>query len=96
MHSADITTYLGGRKIIRSVVRKIELEEPYGLDSQMQISIGSNDWKGIMVTISSVSNGKKKEEQVTATKSYDVAYVGRPEFSLKDLFSSGKKMDSYW
>ena len=63
---------------------KIEVSKKYKYDSFKQISIASHDWGGT-VTRTTYTNGIKKVEKVASSKSYAIAYVANPNFSIKDF-----------
>ena len=65
---------------------KIEVSKKYKYDSSKQISIASIDWGGT-ATRTTYINGVKKVEKVASYKSYDIAYVANPDFSVKDMLN---------
>ena len=75
-----------GFKATASFWTKIEFEEAYQYDESKLISIASSKANG-KVTRTTYVNGVKKVEEVPAVKSYDIAYVASPAFSLKSVIS---------
>lgn len=67
---------------------KIEFEEPFKRDYKKSISIASSDEKG-WITRTTYINGIKKEEKVARHKDYSIAYVGKKDFSIKNI-NNGK------
>ncbi len=65
-------------------VAKIEISQPYQYDKNRQISIASTDWGGTIQKTTS-SNGVETVIEFPAAKQYDIAYVGNPGFTLKDM-----------
>lgn len=63
---------------------QIEFEENFSKDVSKRISIASSSGGGISTRTSYV-NGVKKVEQIRSPKSYDIAYVGSPEFSVRNM-----------
>lgn len=64
--------------------KEIELEEDYKFDKTKQISIASSD-NGGMCTRTTYTNGVKKVEEIPSVKSYSIAYVANPDFSIIDM-----------
>jgi hypothetical protein len=54
-------------------------------NKKYEVAVASKPGEGF-VTRTSYVNGKKKVEQIKAFKSYDVAYVGIPSFTVYDMF----------
>lgn len=65
---------------------KIEMSKKYKYDSSKQISIASTDWGGT-ATRTTYTNGVKKTEKIASSKSYDIAYVANPDFTIKDMLN---------
>jgi len=63
---------------------KIELSKKYPLDNTKEISVASSDWGGT-TTRTTYTNGVKKVEEIAASKQYDIAYVGDPDFTIQDV-----------
>jgi hypothetical protein len=63
---------------------KIELSQEFKYDDNKIISIASSDWGGTS-TRTTYTNGVKKVEQIPNPKSYDVAYVSNPDFTINDI-----------
>lgn len=63
---------------------KIEKASPTSVGVGLEISIASTNWGGIS-TVTTYENGVKKEKQVPSIKEYDIAYVGNPAFTLKNI-----------
>lgn len=63
---------------------EIEISQPYRHDKNKQISIASTDWEGT-IQVTTRSNGVETVNKTPATKQYNIAYVGNPDFTLKDL-----------
>tara|TARA_B110000879_G_scaffold2706_1_gene3694 strand:+ start:45 stop:824 length:780 start_codon:yes stop_codon:yes gene_type:complete len=59
-----------------------EIEEEFAMDKY--IGIASRDWGGT-VTRTSWINGKKTTEEVPSVKSYSIAYVSNPNYSIHNL-----------
>lgn len=77
---------------------KIEMSRPYKYDSNKQISIAGNKAKGFATLISydiktvrvgakTSSDTIKTVKKVPAYKSYDIAYVANPDFTIKDMLN---------
>ena len=64
---------------------KIEITQTYKYNPNYEVSVASNDDKGFYYKIHLV-NGVRKEEKFPAFKVYDVAYVGKPDFTVNDFF----------
>lgn len=62
----------------------IELNEASNLAKGAQIAIATKDWGGT-TTRTTYTNGVKKVEEIPSVKSYSIAYVAKPEFSLADV-----------
>ncbi len=62
----------------------VEFEETFPIDIKKFYSIASTPGGGIS-TRTSYTNGVKTVEQIENPKSYEIAYVGNPEFSIKDM-----------
>jgi len=69
-----------------SVWNKIEVFKKYQYDQNYEISVSSRPGTGEMYDRISYINDVKKVEKVRDSKSYDVAYVGKPNFTVVDLF----------
>ena len=63
----------------------IEFDAPFSFDPQKNISIASSPGGGYL-TRTTYTNGVKRVERVVAPKSYSIAYVGNPQFSIRDQF----------
>lgn len=61
--------------------------KPFSLDTKKQIYVSSSKGQGI-VTVTRCENGKKRVSKIPAFKEYDIALVGNPNFSIKDLNSN--------
>lgn len=61
--------------------------KPFSLDTKKQIYVSSSKGQGI-VTVTRYENGKKRVSKIPAFKEYDIALVGNPNFSIKDLKSN--------
>ena len=59
-----------------------EIEEVLVMDKY--IGIASSNWGGT-VTQTSWANGKKTIKEVHSVKSYDIAYVSNPNYSINSL-----------
>jgi hypothetical protein len=70
-----------------SLYQKIEGYSVYQYDSQFEVSVAAQPSTNKLVTqFVGIGNGKWKEQKVMDFKSYDVAYVGKPNFTVVDLF----------
>jgi hypothetical protein len=69
-----------------SVWNKIEVFKKFQYDQNYEISVSSRPGTGEMYERISYTNDVKKVEKVRDSKSYDVAYVGKPNFTVVDLF----------
>lgn len=70
-----------------SLWQKIEEYRKYSYDPQFEVAVASKAGTNEMVTrYVSTNNGAWKEEKIKDFKSYDVAYVGKPNFTVVDLF----------
>jgi hypothetical protein len=66
---------------------KIEAVKIYQYDSNFEISVSSKKGTNEIRTVTSYKNGKvSKIEKFKDFKSYDIAYVGIPNFTVVDLF----------
>jgi len=65
-------------------VIKIEIDKEFKNDSTKKIGICSS-YHDVMATCISYVNGKKTVKEVPSIKSYDVAYIAKPGFTLKDM-----------
>jgi hypothetical protein len=63
---------------------EVELEKPYEYNKNKQISIATSKGGG-MSTRTTYTNGVKKVEEVPTSKEYEIAYVGFPNFSIKNM-----------
>lgn len=63
---------------------KIELEEPFEKDPRKTISIMSTPGGGV-ATVTTYTNGVKSVKKIIEPKSYDMAYVGASDFSIKHM-----------
>ena len=61
-----------------------ELKKPFTNDNKKQIFVSSDKSEGV-TTHYSYENGKKTVKVIPTIKSYDIALVGNPSFSIKDL-----------
>ena len=67
--------------------QKIEGYSVYQYDSQFEVSVAAQPSTNKLVTqFVGIGNGKWKEQKVMDYKSYDVAYVGKPNYTVNDLF----------
>ncbi len=86
--------YFFQRKNIKSIYKKqaslyqkIECYSVYQYDSQFEVSVAAKPSTNKLVSIYvGTGNGKWKVKKVMDCKSYDVAYVGKPNFTVVDLF----------
>ena len=62
----------------------IEFEESFKKDTIKSISIASIPGGGIS-TMTTYTNGVKKVEDFNTPKSYEIAYVGKKDFSISDM-----------
>jgi hypothetical protein len=62
----------------------VEFEEPFSKDPAKYISIASTP-EGGTATRTTYTNGIKKVEQIKSPKGYKIAYVGNPEFSIRNM-----------
>ena len=70
-----------------SIYQKIEGYSVYQYDSQFEVSVAAKPSTNKLVTqFVGIGNGKWKEQKVMDFKSYDVAYVGKPNFTVVDIF----------
>lgn len=70
-----------------SLYQKIEGFSVYQYDRQFEVSVAAKPSTNKIVTqYVGIGNGKWKEEKGMDFKSYDVAYVGKPNFTAVDLF----------
>jgi len=70
-----------------SLYQKIEGYSVYQYDSQFEVSVAAQPSTNKLVTqFVGIGNGKWKEQKVMDYKSYDVAYVGKPNYTVNDLF----------
>jgi len=69
-----------------SVWNKIEVFKKYQYDQNYEISVSSRLGTNEIYDRISYINDVKKVEKVRDSKSYDVAYVGKPNFNVVDLF----------
>ena len=87
-------TYLFERKSIKEIYNKqatqwnkIEARKKYQYDPNFEISIASKNGTNEMSTLTWYLNGKvSKVEKFKDCKTYDIAYVGKPSFTVVDLF----------
>jgi hypothetical protein len=63
----------------------IETVQKYPYDQGLEMSVASSEPSGFSTRIT-VVNGVKKTEKYKDFKSYDVAFVARPDFSVIDFF----------
>lgn len=63
---------------------KIEFSKKYTLNETQNIAIASTDWGGT-ATQTTYINGKKTVKKVKVHKSYDIAYIGKKDFTLNEL-----------
>jgi hypothetical protein len=63
----------------------IETIRKYSYDSAYEVSVASSNFSTGTVTRTTYVNGTKKTEKIPVFKSYDVAFVSRPGFSIEDL-----------
>ncbi len=63
---------------------KIEITENCSIANDLKISIASSDWGGTCTRIT-YTNGVKKVEEVPNPKSYDIAYISKPDFTIEIL-----------
>ena len=66
---------------------EVELEKNYVYDSNKKIGIASHKGSGT-VTVTHTVNGIKTIEKRPASKEYDIAYVGNPNFKLTQINTS--------
>jgi hypothetical protein len=60
--------------------------EKYAYDSAFQVSVAASPGTSGTVTRTTWINGKKKSEEIPVFKSYNIAFVSRPGFTIEDLF----------
>ena len=66
---------------------KIEARKKYQYDPNLEISVASKNGTNEMRTLTWYQNGKvSKIEKFKDCKTYDIAYVGKPNFTVIDLF----------
>lgn len=66
---------------------KIEARKKYQYDPNFEISVASKNGTNEMRTLTWYQNGKvSKIEKFKDCKTYDIAYVGKPSFTVIDLF----------
>lgn len=63
---------------------KIDVEETYQRDQSKYIGVASSKGGGFATRVT-YTNGVRKEERIPSAKSYDIAYVGSADFSIRDL-----------
>ncbi len=63
----------------------IEFEEPFSRDTTKSFSIASSPGGRGTTTRTSYVDGVKKEEIIESIKNYDIAYVGKSDYSIKDM-----------
>jgi hypothetical protein len=63
---------------------KLEASKAYTYDNSKQLSVSSSPATGI-TTRTSYKNGKKKVERIPTIKEYSIAYVGVPEYSIREM-----------
>ncbi|MGV1011327.1 MAG: hypothetical protein ACOYBS_02675 [Flavobacterium sp.] len=61
-----------------------EYNKPFIFDNKKQICVSAHKSNGI-ATVTSYVNGKKTVKKILPFKEYDIALVGNPSFSIKDL-----------
>ena len=67
--------------------QKIEVCKKYQYDEKFEIAVASKAGTGeTRIRYSSTNNGAWKEEKYKDFKTYDIAYVGKPNFTVVDLF----------
>lgn len=62
----------------------VELDEPYEFDHTKRISIASSPG-GSKYVLTTYVNGQKIIKEGISPRGYDMAYVGKPDFSLRDM-----------
>ena len=87
-----LISFLNGmavNKIYKMAIEKnltIALTKPHKLDSRYETSVAVTKLAGISYLISTDSKGNEVLSKLPPQKSYEVAYVGLPNFSVKDFF----------
>ena len=67
--------------------QKIEVCREYQYNQKMEIAVASREGTGkIRIRYSSINSGAWKAERFKDFKTYDVAYVGKPNLTIVDLF----------
>ena len=82
------------RKTIKSIYNKeatkwtkIETTKKYAYDPKLEISVASKNDTEATHTVKTYQNGKlKKVEELKGHKTYDIAFVGKPNYTVLDLF----------
>lgn len=70
-----------------SLWQKIEEYRKYSYDPQFEVAVASKAGTNEMVSrYVSKNNGAWKEEKIKDFKSYDIAYVGKPNYNVVELF----------
>lgn len=86
-----LTNFFNGEKIKdiynknANTWTKVENRKTYGFNKKYELAVASKPGEGTFTRTSYV-NGKKKTETLKSFKSYDVAYVGIPTFTVYDMF----------
>jgi hypothetical protein len=86
-----LDAFLSGKKIreiyldIAQKWTTIDFEEAYQRDNSKNISIASSKGGGYATRIT-YTNGVRQEEKILSSKSYDIAYVGKADISIRDLY----------
>ncbi len=65
----------------------VEYNKPFAYDAKKQIYVSGHISSGIK-TVTSYVNGRKTIRKIHPFKEYDIALVGNPNYSLKDLKSN--------
>lgn len=85
-----LKNFLDGKSLYEGYVSstspwsEIEFEETFPKDTSKSFSIASRPGGGT-ATLITYTNGVKKEEKVISPKQYNVAYVGKKSFSIKNM-----------
>jgi len=88
-----LTEFLSGRTIaecydisIKASFVMPEISKIYRPDTEKQIAVSSTIGSG-SVTYTSYNNGVKTVKEIPSFKGYDIAFVGKPRFTIKEMSS---------
>lgn len=65
---------------------KIVVKQKLGYDPRYTLSVACEDQSAYTITRTTTTNGVKKVEQIKGSISYDIAYVGIPDFTVMKFF----------